>query len=208
MARWLQRLWLGGLVGVLVALTSSVPVVAQPVSPDDRPGPAFGPGTPPGWWAGPAGPARSPGPALRRWGWPLEPPPAVVRRFQPSPTPWGAGHRGVDLLARVGQPVLAAGAGVVSFSGVVAGRGVVSVAHPGGLRTTYEPVDWRPALGTAVASGTPIGVVAGTVGHCAPATCLHWGLVSGIGSTGIYLDPLSLLGMAEQPPVLLPLRPP
>jgi murein DD-endopeptidase MepM/ murein hydrolase activator NlpD len=54
--------------------------------------------------------------------------------------PFGPGHRGVDLAAVAGAPVLAAGAGTVVFAGTVAGRGVVSVDHSGGLRTTYEPV--------------------------------------------------------------------
>src|SRR3954469_25434222 len=97
--------------------------------------------------------AGAPPPAVRvsSWGWPLEPRPTVARPFRAPPTPWSAGHRGVDLVAHVRQPVLSAGRGRVSFSGVVAGRGVVVVSHPGGLRTTYEPVDERLAVGTLVA---------------------------------------------------------
>jgi murein DD-endopeptidase MepM/ murein hydrolase activator NlpD len=110
------------------------------------------------------------------------------------------------LLAHVGQPVLAAGEGVVTYSGVIAGRGVVTVAHAGGLRTTYEPVTARAAVGAPVRAGTPIGRVAATPGHCAPATCVHWGLISGSGPEATYLDPLSLLEAATGPPVLLPLR--
>ncbi|HKR50236.1 MAG TPA: M23 family metallopeptidase, partial [Pseudonocardiaceae bacterium] len=74
------------------------------------------------------------------FGWPLPGRPAVVREFQAPTSPFGPGHRGVDLAAVAGAPVLAAGAGTVVFAGTVAGRGVVSVDHPGGLRTTYEPV--------------------------------------------------------------------
>ena len=40
--------------------------------------------------------------------WPLQPEPEVVRPFDPPDSPYGAGHRGVDLLGHVGQPVLAA----------------------------------------------------------------------------------------------------
>lgn len=134
------------------------------------------------------------------WTWPLRPQPVVRRRFDPPAHTWSPGHRGVDLAATVGQPVLSAGAGTVSFSGVVAGRGVVTVRHSGGLRTTYEPVDRRPAVGVTVARGGPIGVLATTAGHCAPAACLHWGAVSGES----YRDPLSLLDPGH--PVLLPLR--
>lgn len=67
--------------------------------------------------------------------------PEVTRGFDPPDGPYRPGHRGVDLAAGPGTPVLAAGAGVVGYAGVLAGRGVVTVVHPGdGLRTTYEPV--------------------------------------------------------------------
>jgi murein DD-endopeptidase MepM/ murein hydrolase activator NlpD len=144
----------------------------------------------------PPWPAAAP---VRGWGWPLAPRPAVARPFRAPPTPWSAGHRGVDLATQVGHPVLAAGGGRVTFAGVVAGRGVVVVTHPGGLRTTYEPVEGWPAVGTIVSSGQRIGVVAAALGHCRPRTCLHWGLRRGTS----YLDPLTLVGRG--PPVLLPL---
>jgi len=141
--------------------------------------------------------ARSP---AGTWGWPLDPEPAVVAPFRAPPTPWSAGHRGVDLAAAVGQPVLSAGGGRVTFAGPVAGRGVVVVTHSGGVRTSYEPVGNRLAVGSAVARGDRIGVVTPTPGHCAPATCLHWGVRIGIR----YVDPLDLVGRG--PPVLLPLK--
>src|SRR3954471_13705113 len=111
------------------------------------------------------------------WGWPLSGEPVVTRGFDPPPTPYAAGHRGVDLAATVGQPVLAAGAGTVSFSGVVAGRGVVTVRHTGGLRTTYEPVDDRAPVGTTVRRGDRVGALSSAPGHCRPLSCLHWGAV-------------------------------
>jgi murein DD-endopeptidase MepM/ murein hydrolase activator NlpD len=121
--------------------------------------------------------------------WPLAQPVTVTRRFEPPPDPYKAGHRGADLLGTAGAEVHSAGAGVVAFAGMVAGRPVVSVSHPGGLRTTYEPVDPSVRAGTVVAAGTPLGVLrAGHAGCPAPA-CLHWGLRSG----EVYLDPLSLL---------------
>jgi murein DD-endopeptidase MepM/ murein hydrolase activator NlpD len=131
--------------------------------------------------------------------WPLSPRPEVHRPFEQPLHEWSRGHRGVDLLAALGQPVLSAGQGVVAFSGVVAGRGVITVRHSGGLRTTYEPVDDRLESGALVARGARIGVVSPTPGHCAPLTCLHWGAISGRR----YRDPLTLLGFG--PPILLPL---
>ncbi len=102
----------------------------------------------------------------------------------------------MDLAGSVGQPVLAAGDGVVAFADVLAGRGVVSVEHPGGLRTTYEPVEpVEPAVrpGQPVRRGEPLGRLVAGHPSCAPAVCLHWGLRRA-GADGIeYLDPLRLV---------------
>lgn len=131
----------------------------------------------------------SPG-ALPTFRWPLPGEPPVVRRFDPPPQPWLPGHRGVDLAADAGVPVLAAGDGVVTFAGAVAGRPVLTVTHVAGLRTTYEPVHSDVEVGTPVLAGVPIGRLrAGHPGCLAPA-CLHWGLRRG----DTYLDPLALLG--------------
>jgi murein DD-endopeptidase MepM/ murein hydrolase activator NlpD len=123
----------------------------------------------------------------------------VVRGFDPPAQPWLPGHRGVDLAAVPGDAVVAAGAGVVSFAGPVAGRGVVSVTH-GALRTTYEPVTATVRAGDTVAPGDRLGTLAAGSGHCGGVpSCLHWGLLRGTE----YLDPLLLLGRSH--PVLLPI---
>jgi murein DD-endopeptidase MepM/ murein hydrolase activator NlpD len=129
--------------------------------------------------------------------WPLRPTPAVVRKFDaPSPN-WNPGHRGVDLAGRPGQPVYAAGAATVVFAGLLAGRPVVSLAHPGGLRTSYEPVRAGVRAGQQVTAQTVIGeLVAGHSG-CrawqAGGACLHWGAMWGPASGADYVDPLGLL---------------
>lgn len=136
------------------------------------------------------------------WAWPLTGTPVVDRPFEPPRTTYGAGHRGVDLRAPAGAAVRAAGAGRVTYVGVLAGRGVVTVTHVGGLRTTYEPVAASVGLGEAVSMGARLGTV--TTGHAScrlGTTCLHWGLLRGAA----YLDPLSLLGQTRIR--LLPLGP-
>ena len=135
-----------------------------------------------------------------RWGWPLGARPAVGRRFQPPTTAYAAGHRGVDLLGRDGQPVVAAGAGRVSYAGLLAGRGVVVVDH-GALRTTYEPVSASVRVGEQVALGALLGTLVGGHLGCPVAACLHWGLRRGED----YLDPLQLV--RHSPGVLLPVPP-
>jgi murein DD-endopeptidase MepM/ murein hydrolase activator NlpD len=135
------------------------------------------------------------------FGWPLPGTPSVDRGFTPPATAWGAGHRGVDLRGYDGEPVLSAGAGRVTYAGLLAGRGVVTVTHEGGLRTTYEPVSPRVRVGQLVSLGTPLGTL--TTGHasCRPGVvCLHWGLLRG----ETYLDPLGLV--AAQHVRLLPLQ--
>lgn len=124
------------------------------------------------------------------YAWPLPGEPRVTRWFDPPPRPWLAGHRGVDLAAAPGVAVRAAGPGVVHFAGPVAGVGVVSVDHAGGLRTTYLPVTPSVSAGDVVAAGEPVGVL--DAGHpgCPVVACLHWGLRRG----EIYLDPLAALG--------------
>jgi murein DD-endopeptidase MepM/ murein hydrolase activator NlpD len=125
-----------------------------------------------------------------RFGWPMAPPHPVVRPFQAPSTPYGPGHRGVDLSGQPTEPVLAAGDGVVAFAGPVAGRGVVSVDHAGGLRTTYEPLAALIPTGAQVTRGTVIGhLTTGHLGCVDVPACLHWGARRGTE----YLDPLGLL---------------
>ncbi|MFD9332927.1 M23 family metallopeptidase [Streptomyces sp. NPDC060028] len=127
---------------------------------------------------------------------PLPPPLSVARWWDPPPGPYAAGHRGVDLSAPVGAELRAVAAGRVHYAGRVAGRGVLSLTLPNGLRTTYEPVRPLVAEGEQVAAGQVVAVL--TAGSHCPAPCLHWGLLAG----ETYLNPLAL---APRPtPRLLP----
>ncbi|SCD36911.1 Peptidase family M23 [Streptomyces sp. DfronAA-171] len=142
----------------------------------------------------------SPDPTARSW--PVSAPPPVLRGWEPPATPYGPGHRGVDLGASEGTVVRAAAAGQVVFAGPVGGRGVVSVELPGTgsppLRTTYEPVVASVRKGDVVRAGQPLGVLSGAGAYHCGTPCLHWGLRRG----KTYLNPLSLL-----PPELLGLGP-
>jgi murein DD-endopeptidase MepM/ murein hydrolase activator NlpD len=113
----------------------------------------------------------------------------ILVAFSPPATRYGAGHRGVDLALGPGASVLAAGAGVVRFAGLVAGRGVVVVDHRDGVSTEYEPVSAAVGVGQRVKAGQRIGRLQGLHPPCSPQSCLHWGARSG----DAYLDPQSLL---------------
>lgn len=110
----------------------------------------------------------------------------VLRAFDPPAQNWLPGHRGVDLSLAVGDPVLAAGNGVVAFVGQVAGTPTLSIDHPDGIRTTYQPVFSPLASGDEVFAGQVVGRLADPGDHW-PG--LQWGARRG----GEYLNPLGLL---------------
>jgi murein DD-endopeptidase MepM/ murein hydrolase activator NlpD len=133
------------------------------------------------------------------WHWPLDPPWRITRSFEAPATRYSAGHRGVDIRAAPGDVVYAVADGLVHFSGMVAGRPVVTIELPDATLVSYEPVDADLAVGEHVARGGRLGVVGGG-GHC-DAACVHLG----VRVDGDYVSPLRFL--AEVPrAVLLPLR--
>ncbi|MFL6240893.1 MAG: murein hydrolase activator EnvC family protein [Actinomycetes bacterium] len=135
-------------------------------------------------------PFTRPAYAQAAWQWPLRGTPVVARGFAPPPRPWLPGHRGVDVRARAGDPVLAAGPGVVGFAGLLAGVGVVAIHHADELETTYQPLDVAVRPGQHVLRGQVIGHVRAGHGYCGVGwVCVHWGLRHGAD----YLDPLQLV---------------
>jgi murein DD-endopeptidase MepM/ murein hydrolase activator NlpD len=113
----------------------------------------------------------------------------VVRPFIRPRGLYGAGHRGIDLAGQAGAAVRVVDAGRVTHIGLVAGRGTVSVLHPSGLRSTYEPVSARVTVGQAVQRGAVLGALTSDGSHCTPDACLHLGAMRGTE----YVDPLGLL---------------
>lgn len=76
------------------------------------------------------------------------------------------------------------------FAGQVAGRGVISIDHEGGLRTTYQPVAPAVTAGDQVYRGQVLGTLAAGHPGCPEPACLHFGVRRGEE----YVDPLSLIG--------------
>lgn len=128
--------------------------------------------------------------------------PSFAHHFRAPAQRWSAGHRGVDLWLGDGTPVLAPAAGTVTFAGTVVDRGVVSVLHPDGRRSSVEPVLAAVVVGQQVGAGEVLGTLDGSGGHCAPRSCVHWGLREG----DRYLDPMTVLP-GGGPVVLLPVTP-
>ncbi|BDZ43937.1 hypothetical protein GCM10025865_32360 [Paraoerskovia sediminicola] len=80
----------------------------------------------------------------------------------------------------------------------MAGRELVVITHPGGLRSSIEPLTEPVAVGTVVGAGDLVGLLAAAPSHCSEP-CAHWGVRDGER----YIDPLALTGDAG-PIVLLP----
>ena len=102
-------------------------------------------------------------------------------------------HDAVDFAALLGQPVVAAAEGRVTFVGHLSdGAMVVLIAHPGGLVSVYAHLDdtfSRPPvrIGDPIIAGQVIGFVGLTGITTGPH--LHFAVLSG----GQPIDPLSLL---------------
>lgn len=158
-------------------------------------------------WTPAGGEPRARSTFVPEWSWPLDPLPAVLRRFEKPPQKWKPGHRGVDLsVAAVGSAVLSPADGVVSFAGTVVDRGVLSIDHGDGRVSSFEPVTTTLSKGQPVARGDVVGTLSAPLagrslgGHCG-RPCLHWG----VRVAGDYVDPLSFV-LDRRPSVLLPLR--
>lgn len=136
-----------------------------------------------------AGPPPSP-PAPGSWEWPVRGP--LIEAFDPPDTPFGAGHRGIDIAAPAGTSILAPESGTVAFAGRVGGHLFITIDHGGELQSTYS---WLSAIsvgrGDLVARGQVIG---GTgIGH--PGSAIPH-LHLGVRLAGTYVDPLDYLGPA------------
>ncbi len=133
-----------------------------------------------------------------RWSWPVGPPHAIARPFITPTTPYGSGHRGIDIRAPAGSVVRAPADGTVYFAGFVVDRPVLSISHSGGVLSSFEPVAASVSAGDHVRRGQVIGVL--LAGHCS-SSCLHLGARVG----GQYVNPLLFLGDVPRA-VLLPVR--
>lgn len=134
----------------------------------------------------------------------------VVEGFEKPEAKWGTGHRGVDLVLEAEGQILAPAEGRVTFSGTVVDRQVITLEHPDGRKSSFEPVTDPLPVGTVVTAGTPIARLDPQVQHCLESHCLHWGVREPAhgqptADKGMdYINPLLLLGL-EKPSVLLPI---
>lgn len=117
----------------------------------------------------------------------------IIRHFEPPPSPYAPGHRGIDMETPVGTVVFSSNTGIVAFAGRVAGELFVSIDHAGGIRTTYSFLSAvLVSEGQAVARGEPVAR-SGT-GHAgSDRPHLHFGARLTDGTRDHYVDPEPLL---------------
>lgn len=138
-------------------------------------------------------------PALA-WTWPVDGP--VLKPFAYAGDPYAAGqHRGVDLGAPRGSPVVAPASGVVGFAGTVPGGGrTLTIATGDGYAVTLVHLG---SIGIVVGADVAEGAVVGSVGpsgeaeHAVPY--VHLGIRLATEPAG-YVDPLGLLPPPAGPP--------
>jgi murein DD-endopeptidase MepM/ murein hydrolase activator NlpD len=111
------------------------------------------------------------------------------------------GHWGVDLAAPLESPVRAAGDGVVTFAGTVAGMMSVTIDHGGGARSSVSYLS-----GILVGEGARIeaGTIVGRSGRSHQTAAVHFS----VRIDGAYTDPLPHLMCVGSPGHLYLLPPP
>lgn len=137
-------------------------------------------------------------------GWRRPVPGPTVRPFALGRDPFAAGqHRGVDLAAPAGRPVVAACAGVVVFAGRVPRHGRAVSVRCGRWRVSYLPLGSASVRrGATVLKGEGLGTAG--AGH---RGALHVG-VRREGRRGRYVDPEPLFASAAPLPIAGPGRRP
>jgi peptidase M23-like protein len=132
-------------------------------------------------------------PALA-WTWPVDGPVLQPFAFDPDSPYAGGQHRGIDVGAPTGTPVVAPAAGTVSFAGTVPGGGLtLAIRTPDGYSVTLVHLG---AIGAARGATVREGEVVGSVGPTGeselPEPYVHLGIRVAADEQG-YVDPLSLL---------------
>ena len=113
--------------------------------------------------------------------------------FRQPNSDWGAGHRGIDLAALDGDPLLAPVDSTIELAKKVFGRDVIVLRHSPDLTSEFEPACLLSSLKTKdrVSKGEMFGRVCFGSGksHCS-SDCFHWGVRT---SNRGYLSPQRFL---------------
>jgi hypothetical protein len=128
------------------------------------------------------------------WAWPVSGP--VLTPYRNGGNPYAAGqHRGIDIGARVGTPVVAAVGGTVTFAGVVGSSGLTVSERTADGRFDLSYLHLSAVgvhRGDVLAPGAAVGAVGVSGRRSVAAPHLHFG-VREAGTRDAYRDPLDFL---------------
>ncbi len=129
----------------------------------------------------------------------------VVRPFLRPTSDWGAGHRGVDLVASKSVVLLAPHRAKISFANQAFGVPTVVLDHNDGSSQVFQPVCLLEdnQVGQELLTGQTFGVFCGAglkEGHCGQLDCIHWSYRL---DKSTYINPLRMIGWLA-PASLLP----
>ncbi|MBO0981459.1 M23 family metallopeptidase [Microbacterium sp. SD291] len=131
------------------------------------------------------------------WEWPFAGARDVAVPYRAPAHEYGAGHRGVDVVASPDRSVRAPADGVVAFRGTVVDRPLLTIEHAGGYVSTFEPLSSTLSPGDVVSAGDVIGTV--DAGGHAPSGTMHLG----VRLDGDYINPMLMFGDVPRA-ILLP----
>src|SRR2546421_248565 len=142
------------------------------------------------------------------WTWPVTGPVLVGFSFDPV-HPYAAGqHRGIDIGAAAGTPVVAPASGLVSFAGSVPGGGkIVTIQTADGYSVTLVHLgSFGVRRGASVREGEPVGTVGPSGVPELDVPYVYLGIRRAGDEQG-YLDPLLFLPASSPGAVEPPSRP-
>src|ERR671935_798010 len=143
--------------------------------------------------------------ARAAWVWPVSG--DVITPYRNGTDAYASGqHRGIDIAAPIGTPVVAAAGGDVRYAGTAGSSGLtISIRTGDGYDTSYLHLSSVAVrAGARVSAGERIGAVGISGTRSATAPHLHFG-VRDAGTRYAYHDPLSFL---PPPPVAPAPNPP
>lgn len=116
----------------------------------------------------------------------------VTRPFQQARSAYGeGGHQGVDISGQPGETVRSAAAGTVIWIGELPRGRFISIAHEGGVRTSYLGLEGIDVVtGQRVARGQALGRLGGSRDPSSPGNHLHFDVFL----NGCPVDPKAMAG--------------
>jgi Peptidase family M23 len=144
-------------------------------------------------------------PAAGAWSWPVNGDVLKPFIFDRS-HPYAAGqHRGIDIGADTGSPILAPASGTVSFAGTVPTNGkTVTIQTPDGYAVTLVHLgSYSVTKGAAVAEGDSVGTVGPSGVPDETVPYVYLGVRQADDPQG-YVDPLTFLPDRNPPPPVSP----